>query len=69
MQRILLGQQIEEVAREIALRTAVYPRLISTGKLDASHAAVQLARLRATLGTLRRLRRKARVRPTARRRP
>ena len=57
MRRIPLEQQIDEVAREIALRVAVYPRLVSNGKLQLSHADVQLARMRAALGTLRRLRR------------
>jgi hypothetical protein len=63
MRRIRLEQQIAEVAREIALRVAVYPRLISVGKLRTAHAEAQLARLRAALRTLRRQRRKARRRP------
>jgi hypothetical protein len=63
MQRIPLEQQIAEVAREISLRVAVYPRLISIGTLAQSHAAEQLARMRAALRTLRRLRRQPRRRP------
>jgi hypothetical protein len=63
MQRIPLEQQIAEVAREIALRAAVYPRLISVGMLARQNAAGQLARMRAALRTLRRLRRKPRRRP------
>jgi hypothetical protein len=62
MRRIPLEQQIAEVAREIALRAAVYPRLIAVGKLATPHADVQLARLRAALRTLRRRRRKPRRR-------
>jgi hypothetical protein len=63
MQRIPLEQQIAEVAREIALRGVVYPRLISVGTLARQNAAEQLARMRAALRTLRRLRRKPRSRP------
>ena len=71
MRKIPLEQQIDEVAREIGLRAAVYPRLISNGKLHQSHADVQLARMRAALGTLKRLRRNGARRrgATARRRP
>jgi hypothetical protein len=71
MRRIPLEQQIDEVAREISLRAAVYPRLISNGKLAQPHAAEHIARMRAALGTLKRLRRKpARApRSTTRRRP
>jgi hypothetical protein len=71
MRKIPLEQQIDEVAREISLRAAVYPRLVFNGKLAQSHAAEQLARMRAALGTLKRLRRKpAGVRrTTTRRRP
>jgi hypothetical protein len=66
MQEIPLEEQIAEVAREVSLRVAVYPRLVSVGKLARSHADTQLARLRAALRTLRRLRRKpARRRPGA----
>ena len=53
MRRIPLELQIAEVAREIALRVAVYPRLISVGKLATAHAETQLAHLRAALRTLR----------------
>jgi len=52
-----LDQQIAEVAREVALRGAVYPRLIAAGKLSRAAAREQLARLRAALRTLERLRR------------
>ncbi len=62
MQRIPLEQQIAEVAREISLRVAVYPRLISVGKLATAPAEMQLARLRAALRTLKRRRRRARRR-------
>ena len=58
MRRIPLEQQIAEVAREISLRVAVYPRLISVGKLATTHADAQLARLRAALRTLKRQRRR-----------
>ena len=62
MRRIPLELQIAEVAREIALRVVVYPRLISVGKLATAHAETQLAHLRAALRTLRRQRRKPRRR-------
>jgi hypothetical protein len=60
MRRIPLEQQIAEVAREVSLRVAVYPRLIAVGTLARGHAAEQLARLRAALRTLKRQRRKPR---------
>jgi hypothetical protein len=60
MRRIPLEQQIAEVAREISLRVAVHPRLISVGTL---------ARLRAALRTLKRPRRKPRRRLSGRAAP
>jgi hypothetical protein len=57
-----LDQQIAEIARELALRRAVYPRLIAAGRLGRPVARENLARLRAALRTLKRLRRKARDR-------
>jgi hypothetical protein len=52
-----LDQQIAEIARELALRRAVYPRLIAAGRLRRAVARENLTRLRAALRTLKRLRR------------
>jgi phage shock protein A len=57
-----LDEQIAELARELALRRAVYPRLIAAGRLRRAVARENLARLRAALRTLERQRRKARDR-------
>jgi hypothetical protein len=57
-----LDQQIAEVARELALRRAVYPRLVAAGRLRRAVALENLARLRAALRTLKGLRRNARDR-------
>ena len=57
-----LDQQIAEIARELALRRAVYPRLIAGGRLRRAVARENLARLRAALRTHKRLRRNARDR-------
>jgi hypothetical protein len=56
MRRLPLDHQIAEVAREISLRVAVYPRLVSLGKLATPRAETQLARMRAALRTLKRQR-------------
>ncbi len=53
----VLSRQIAEVEREIALRKAVYPRLIAQGMLRRSVAWVQLGHLRAAARTLKWLRR------------
>jgi hypothetical protein len=47
-----LSRQIAEVEREIALRKAVYPRLIAQGMLRRPLARLQLAELRAAARTL-----------------
>ncbi|HLH92562.1 MAG TPA: hypothetical protein VKX28_29385 [Xanthobacteraceae bacterium] len=54
----ILEEQIAELARELALRRAVYPRLIAAGRLRRTVAQENLARLRAALRTLRGMRRK-----------
>jgi hypothetical protein len=47
-----LNQQIEELDRELAYRAKVYPRLMAAGKLRASVAEYQVARLKAARETL-----------------
>ena len=56
--KILLSEQIAEVGREVGLRRKVYPRLVGKGQLARATADHHLARMRAALGTLRRLARK-----------
>ena len=58
--RDALSRQIAEVEREIALRRAVYPRLIAQGMLRRPSAWAQLGDLRAAARTLKWLRRHAR---------
>ena len=61
--RDMLARQIAEVEREIALRKAVYPRLIAQGMLRRPAAWVQVRHLRAAARTLKWLRRnEARIR-------
>lgn len=50
--KISIGQQIEEVRRELDQRARVYPRLIDMKKLKRTHADYQTARLEAVLRTL-----------------
>jgi hypothetical protein len=49
---ISINQQIEEVQRELGQRERVYPRLVASGKLKASHADYQVQRMQAVLKTL-----------------
>lgn len=49
---ISIGQQIEEVEREIKQRERVYPRLVSAGKLKSAYADYQVQRMTAVLKTL-----------------
>jgi hypothetical protein len=51
--KIPLEHQIEEVERELALRTAVYPRLVAKGEMRGAVADDQVARLAAVVATLR----------------
>jgi hypothetical protein len=51
--KIPLERQIEEVARELALRAAVYPRLVAKGEMRSAVADDQVARMAAVLATLR----------------
>jgi len=53
--KIPLSEQIAEVGREVGLRRKVYPRLIGKGLLARADAEHHLARMRAALGSLRRL--------------
>lgn len=49
---ISLGQQIEEVARELKQRERVYPRLVGQGKLRQSVADYHVERMKAVKATL-----------------
>ena len=49
---ISLNQQIDEVKRELALRSEVYPRRINSGKMKQSLADYQTVRMQAVLRTL-----------------
>ena len=49
---ISLSQQIDEVKRELALRSEVYPRRINSGKMKQSLADYQTVRMQAVLRTL-----------------
>ncbi len=50
--RVPLAKQVAELKREIALRHAVYPRLVYAGKLQAANAAYRIAAATAALQTL-----------------
>ncbi len=50
--KISLGQQIDELRRELDQRRLVYPRLIAGRKLRQSVADYQMARLQAAFDTL-----------------
>ncbi len=50
--RIPLQKQIAELKRELALRHAVYPRLIYAGKLRSDNASYRIAAHQAALVTL-----------------
>jgi hypothetical protein len=50
-----LTQQIEEVERELRLRTEVYARWIASGKMRRSVADYHMERMRAVLDTLKRI--------------
>ena len=52
MTKISLGQQIEEVDRELELRGRVYPIEIAKGRMRKSIADYHLARLGAVRNTL-----------------
>ena len=53
--RFSLSQQIEEVKRELAMRSRVYPGFVGKGKMRASEADFHMDRMRAVLQTLERL--------------
>lgn len=52
MARFSLGQQVDELERELEQRAKVYPLLIAKKKLGASLADFQTQRLEAALRTL-----------------
>jgi hypothetical protein len=54
--KISIDQQIEEVERELAERSRVYPRLVAKGTLRKSVAEYHVERLNAALATLKWLR-------------
>jgi hypothetical protein len=47
-----LDEQIAAVTREIAIREAVYPKLVETGKMKKQKAEHEIACMKAVLGTL-----------------
>jgi hypothetical protein len=56
---ISIDDQIAEVGREISLRERVYPRWVGAAKLTPSTADKQMARIRAVLETLKRVKAQA----------
>lgn len=52
MTRIPIGQQINEVRREIAMRNAVYPGLVARGKMSKADQTLAMDRMAAVLTTL-----------------
>lgn len=52
---ISLNQQIDEVERELRMRSEVYARWIASGKMRKSIAEFHMERMRAVLDTLKRL--------------
>ncbi len=52
---VTFENQIEELTREIAMRQKLYPQWIQQERLTPPDAAVKLARLKATLETLKAL--------------
>lgn len=50
--KISIGQQIDEIERELKMRRDVYPRWVSSGKIRQSIADYQVARLEAAKATL-----------------
>ena len=55
IQRFSLSQQIEEVKRELAMRSRVYPTFVIRGKMRASEADFHMECMRAVLATLEKL--------------
>ena len=51
-----LAQQIACVAREIALRTRVYPKFVASGRMKQETADKELAAMTTVIETLKRLR-------------
>ena len=54
---ITLNEQIDEIKRELKQRERVYPRMIAQGKLREAIAEYQMARMRAALQTVERVKR------------
>jgi hypothetical protein len=59
MSKFSLSQQLEEVERELALRSRVYPRMVSKGQIRASEAEYHMERMESVAETLRGLLREA----------
>ena len=59
-----LDAMIGEVKRELALRGAVYPRIVASRKLKQERADMQLGLMRSILGVLETLRDEAASRTT-----
>jgi hypothetical protein len=51
--KTVLGEQIAEIERELALRRAVYPKWVQAGKLNQALADRQVACMEGALRTLR----------------
>lgn len=49
---IALADQIKEIEREIALRKAVYPKFVASGRMKQADADEHLRRIDAVRGTL-----------------
>lgn len=52
MTKFSLGQQLEEVERELALRKRVYPSMVARGQMRESLADYHVARMEAVRETL-----------------
>jgi hypothetical protein len=53
MGKFSLSQQLEEVERELALRSRVYPRMVSKGQIRQSEAEYHMQRMESVAETLR----------------
>lgn len=51
-EKFSIGQQIEEVERELELRRGVYPRQVQRGTMKQSHADYHIKRMEAVLESL-----------------
>jgi len=53
MSKFSLSQQLEEVERELALRSRVYPRMVSKGQMRNTEAEYHMQRMESVAETLR----------------